>query len=67
LKSKKEGRIFRCISVKKKYSKKARKQAYSRRYPEKKDKKYFWLQLLLPLGLWLIDLCLIFWLFTWYH
>ena len=34
---------------------------------KKKDKKYFWLQLLLPLGLWLIDLCLIFWLFTWYH
>ena len=53
--------------IEKKYFTKARERAYYRLYPERKDKNYFWLQLLLPLGLWLIDLCLIFWLFTWYH
>lgn len=42
--------------IEKKYFTKARERAYYRLYPERKDKNYFWLQLLLPLGLFLINL-----------
>ena len=35
--------------IEKKYFTKARERAYYRLYPERKDKNYFWLQLLLPL------------------
>lgn len=52
-------------SIEKIHFTKARERAYFRRYPERKDKNYFWLQLLLPLGLFLIDLCVFFWLFVW--
>lgn len=51
--------------IEKKYFNKARERAYYRRHPERKDKNYFWLQLLLPLGLFLVDLCVFFWLFVW--
>lgn len=41
----------------------AREHAYYHRYPERKDKNYFWLQLLLPLCLYSVDLGISFWLF----
>ena len=48
--------------IEKKYFTKARERAYYRLYPERKDKNYFWLQLLLPLGLFLINLGIAYWL-----
>ena len=51
----------------KKYFTKARERAYYRLYPERKDKNYFWLQLLLPLGLFLINLGIAYWLFFVYQ
>lgn len=48
--------------IEKKYFTKARERAYYRRYPERKDKNYFWLQLLLPLCLYPIDMGIIFWI-----
>lgn len=53
--------------IEKKYFTKARERAYYRRYPERKDKNYFWLQLLLPLCLFAIDFSIIFWLFFVYQ
>ena len=47
--------------IEKKYFTKARERAYYRRYPERKDKNYFWLQLLLPLCLYPIDMGIIIW------
>lgn len=49
--------------IEKKYFTKARERAYYRRYPERKDKNYFWLQLLLPLCLYSIVLGISLWLF----
>lgn len=64
--------IFGCYGVlntflEKKYFTKARERAYYRLYPERKDKNYFWLQLLLPLGLFLINLGIAYWLFFVYQ
>ena len=53
--------------IEKKYFTKARERAYYRLYPERKDKNYFWLQLLLPLGLFLINLGIAYWLFFVYQ
>lgn len=53
--------------IEKKYFTKARERAYYRQYPERKDKNYFWLQLLLPLCLFAIDFSIIFWLFFVYQ
>lgn len=53
--------------IEKKYFTKARERAYYRRYPARKDKNYFWLQLLLPLCLFAIDFSIIFWLFFVYQ
>lgn len=53
--------------IERKYFTKARERAYYRRYPERKDKNYFWLQLLLPLCLFAIDFSIIFWLFFVYQ
>ena len=53
--------------IEKKYFTKARERAYYRLYPERKDKNYFWLQLLLPLGLFLINLGIAYWLFFLYQ
>ena len=53
--------------IEKEHFTKAREQAYYRRYPERKDKNYFWLQLLLPLGLFLINLGIAYWLFFVYQ
>ena len=49
--------------IEKKYFTKARERAYYRLYPERKDKNYFWLQLLLPLCLYSIVLGISLWLF----
>lgn len=53
--------------IEKNYFTKARERAYYRRYPERKDKNYFWLQLLLPLCLYPIDIGIILWLFLVYQ
>ena len=53
--------------IEKKYFTKARERAYYRLYPERKDKNHFWLQLLLPLGLFLINLGIAYWLFFVYQ
>lgn len=53
--------------IERKYFTKARENAYYRRYPERKNKNYFWIQLLLPLCLYIIDVGIVFWLFVVYQ
>ena len=60
-----ETEIFSMIE--KNYFTKTRERAYYHRYPERKDKNYFWLQLLLPLCLYPIDIGIILWLFLVYQ
>lgn len=53
--------------IEKKCFTQARERAHYRRYPERKDKNYFWIQLLLPLCLFPIDIGIILWLFFVYQ